>query len=102
MNAEVGKFKLGLCSFGSLILWISPWSPSDLLYRFNCHVDKQPIVGDLDSGLLATVAETIKPVIQDALLLFQDNIALSLHCTFQPLIFSDHGENANSYMYLTE
>ena len=47
MNAEVGKFKLGLCSFGSIILWISLWSPSDLLYRLNCHVDKQPVVGDL-------------------------------------------------------
>ena len=29
-----------LCSFGSLVLWISLRSPSDLLYRSNCHVEK--------------------------------------------------------------
>ena len=29
-----------LCSFGSLVLWISLRSPSDLLYRLNCHVEK--------------------------------------------------------------
>ena len=32
------------------ILWISLGSASDLLYRLNCHVDKQPVValvGDL-------------------------------------------------------
>ena len=30
-----------------LIVWISFWSSSDLLYRLNCHVDKQPVVGSL-------------------------------------------------------
>ena len=35
---------LRLCSLGSLI---SLKSPSDLLYRLDCHVDKQPVVGDL-------------------------------------------------------
>ena len=34
-----------LCSFSSLVLWISLASSSDLLYRLNCHVDKQPIMG---------------------------------------------------------
>ena len=29
-----------LCSFGSLVLWISFRSPSNLLYRSNCHVEK--------------------------------------------------------------
>ena len=29
-----------LCSFGSLVLWISLRSPSDLLYKLNCHVEK--------------------------------------------------------------
>ena len=38
--AKVGN--LGLCSFSSLILGISLWSQADLLYRLNCHVDKQP------------------------------------------------------------
>ena len=35
----------------------SAWLLSDLLYRLNCHVDKQPVVGicsSMDSGLLAT------------------------------------------------
>ena len=36
-----------LCSFGTLVLSISLRSPSDLLYRLNCHVDKQHVVGDL-------------------------------------------------------
>ena len=31
----------------SCIVWISPGSPSDLLYRLNCHVDQQPVVGNL-------------------------------------------------------
>ena len=39
---------------------------------------------------------TIKSLIQNSPILFQDNIALSLHCTFQSLMFSDCGENANS------
>ena len=38
---------LGCVAFGSLVLWISLESPSDLLYRLNCRVDKQPVVGDL-------------------------------------------------------
>ena len=33
-----------LCSFGSLVLWISLGSPSDLLYRPNCSL---LIVGSL-------------------------------------------------------
>ena len=28
-------------------LRVSLWSPSDLLYRLNCHVDKQPAARDL-------------------------------------------------------
>ena len=38
-------------------------SPPDLLYRLNCHVDKQPVVRDLfllDSGLPATAVEVSK------------------------------------------
>ena len=58
----------------------------------------------LDSGLLATAVKvskschnsTIKSLIQNSPILFQDNIAISLHCTFQPLMFSDCRENANS------
>ena len=57
-----------------------------------------------DSGQRKTVVKvsksrhnsTIKSLIQNSPILFQDNIALSLHCTFQSLMFSDHGENANS------
>ena len=60
----------------------------------------------LDSGLLATAVEvskschnlTIKLLIQNPPISFQDNTALSLHCMFQTSIFSDHGENANSYL----
>ena len=39
------------------------FTPSDLLYRLNCHVDKQPVVGIcslLDSGLLETAVEVSK------------------------------------------
>ena len=36
-----------LCSFGSLVLQISLESLSDLVYRLNCHVNKQPVVADL-------------------------------------------------------
>ena len=36
------------CSFSSPVLWISLRSATDdLLYRLNCHVDKQPALGDL-------------------------------------------------------
>ena len=42
--AEVTKT---LCSFGSLVLRVSLRLPSDLLYRLNCHVDKQLAVRDL-------------------------------------------------------
>ena len=60
----------------------------------------------LDSGLLATAVKvskschnsTIKLLIQNPSISFQDNTAISLHCKFQALIFSDHGENANSYL----
>ena len=44
-------------------LWISLWSWFDLLYRLNCHVDKQPVVGtcfSLVSGLLATAVKVNK------------------------------------------
>ena len=82
-------------------------SQSDLLHRLNCHVDKQPAVGDLfllDSRLLETAIEeskshhnsTIKLLIKIHQFYFKMhnvNIALSLHCSFQALIFSDHGEN---------
>ena len=37
---------------------------------------------------------TIKPPIQNPPISFQDNIALSLHCRFQRLIFSRHRERA--------
>ena len=58
----------------------------------------------LDSGLLATAVKvskschnsTIKSLIQNSPILFQDNITISLHCTFQSLMFSNGGENANS------
>ena len=61
----------------------------------------------LDSGLLATAVKvskslhnsTIKSLIQNSPILFQDNIALSLHCTFQSLMFSDCRENANSILW---
>ena len=43
--ANVGKLKQ--CSFDNLVLWISLRLLYDLLYRLNCHVDKQPVVGDL-------------------------------------------------------
>ena len=64
------------------------------------------ICSSLDSGLLATAVEvskschnsTIKLLIQNPPISFQDNTAISLHCKFQALIFSDHGENANSYL----
>ena len=55
--------KLRLCSFGSLVVWILLRSQSDLLYRLNCHVDKQLVVricSSLDSGLLATAIEESK------------------------------------------
>ena len=62
------------------------------------------ICSSLDSGLLATAVKvsksrhnsTIKSLIQNSPILFQDKIALSLHCTFQPLVFSDCWENVNS------
>ena len=41
---------------------------------------------------------TLKPLIQNSPILFQDIIALSLHCMFQPLVFSNRGENANNYL----
>ena len=52
----------------------------------------------LDSKLLTTAIKvskshhnsTTKPLIQNSPILFQDNTVLSLHCTFQSLIFSDH------------
>ena len=58
----------------------------------------------LDTGLLATAIKvsksrhnsTTKSLIQHSPILFQDNIALSLHCTFQSLMFSDGREIANS------
>ena len=64
------------------------------------------ICSSLDSGLLATAVEvsksrhnsTIKLLIQNSPISFQDNTALSLHCKFYALIFSDRGENANSYL----
>ena len=105
-----GMLKLRLCSFGSLVLLRSL---ANWLYRLNCHVDKKPVVGvcsSLDSGLLSMVIKvskshhnsTIKPLIQNSPILFQDNIALSFYCTFQSLIFSNRGQNANSYRYLVE
>ena len=58
------------------------------------------ICSSLDSGLLATAVEvsksrhnsTIKLLIQNSPISFQDNTALSLHCTFQALIFSTRGD----------
>ena len=58
------------------------------------------ICSSLDSGLLATAVKvsksrhnsTIKLLIQNPPILFQDNTALSLHCTFQALIFSARGD----------
>ena len=68
---------------------------SSLLWEF-CY--------SLDSGLLATAIEvsklrhnlTIKLLIQNPTISFQDSTVMSLHCTFQSLIFSDCRENANS------
>ena len=64
------------------------------------------ICSSLDSGLLATAIEvsksrhnsTTKLLIQNPPISFQDNAVLSLHSTFQSLIFSDGGENPNSYL----
>ena len=64
------------------------------------------ICSSLDSGLLATVVmvsksrhnSTTKPLIQNSPILFEDNTALSLHCTFQSLIFRDCGDTRNSYL----
>ena len=79
----------------------------------NCYIDWTvmlissllwEICSSLDSGLLATAVEvskschnlTIKLLIQNSPFKFQDDTALSLHCKFQGLIFSDRGENVNS------
>ena len=64
------------------------------------------ICSSLDSGLLETAVKVskschnsiIKSLIQNSPNLFQDNIALSLHCTFQSLMFSDCRENVNSIL----
>ena len=64
-------------------------SQSNLLYRLNCHDDKQPVVvicSSLDSGLLGTAVQvskshhnsTIKPLIQSSPILFPDD-KLALH-----------------------
>ena len=70
------------------------------------RLESDQICSSLDSGLLATAVEvsklchnsTIKPLIQNSPISFQDNTALSLHCKFWALIFGDHGENANNYL----
>ena len=64
------------------------------------------ICSSLDSGLLATVVtvskschnSTTKPLIQNSPILFQDNTAVSLHCTFQFLIFIDCRDMQNNYL----
>ena len=81
-------------------------SLSALWYRWIYQIEKQSVVGRLLFDRLWTVKNgrhemmmsnschnsTIKPPIQNLPISFQDNIALSLHCRFQCLIFSRHGE----------
>ena len=110
MRDMLRKAKLRLCSFGSFVLWISLRSPFDLLYRLNCHVDKQPVVKDLFFAGFWTAGNsrhgeqitghnlTTKPLIQNLPILFQDNTAVSLHCTFQSLIFINCGDMRNNYL----
>ena len=69
--------KLLLCSFASLIFSLRLLA--HLLYRLNCHVDKQPVVGicsSLDSGLLATAMEVSKSYHNSTI----KPLMLSLHC----------------------
>ena len=80
-------------------------------YGLNCHDDKQPVVWNLflaGLGLLATAVEvsksrhnlTIKLLTQNPPISFQDNTTLSLHCTFQSLIFSDHGDTRSDNYHM--
>ena len=41
------QVRLGMYSFDSLVLWTSNVIMHHLLYRLNCHVDKQATVGEL-------------------------------------------------------
>ena len=99
--AEVGR--TWLRSFGSLVLWIFCCTDSTVMLISSLLWG---ICSSLDSGLLATAVEvskschnsTIKLLIKNPSILFQDNTVISLHCTFQALIFSDRGENANNYL----
>ena len=71
-------------------------------------ISMQPVEGDcssLDSRLLATAIEVSKThhnltINQNSpiIILFQHDIALSLHYMFHLLIFSNCGENANGYI----
>ena len=51
ISRNKSKAKLRLCCFDSHVLWISleslSRSPPNMLFRLNCHIDKQPVVGDL-------------------------------------------------------
>ena len=114
------------CTWSMLLRWVSLWlcsfEPLAVTfsgYHSGCHliccIDWTVmlnssllwgICSSLDSGLLASTVEvskschnsTIKLLIQNPPISLQDNTVLSLHCKFQALIFSDRGENANSYL----
>ena len=100
-----------LCSFGSLVLQISLRLPSDFLYRSNCHVEKQSVVGSLVFAQLfiaskscrgerfthITLEYTLKLKIQSNQR--QENTTLCLHSNFQRLVFSASREISGSELH---
>ena len=59
-----------------------PGDEANLLYRLNCHIDKQPVVWD---SFFAGVW-------------IAGNSRQGEQITFQALSFSNHEENANNYL----
>ena len=104
--------KVGNYGYGALAVLFSGFHSVTVWFvvHLNFHVDKQPVMGIcsslMDTALLAIAVKvsksrnnsTTKPLIQNSPILVQDNTVLSLHCTFQSLIFNDCGDMWNSYL----
>ena len=90
------------CSFGSLVLWTSRRliCCTDL----NCRVDKQPVVGNLFfvglwiAGNSHRSEQIMRQLHNKATNPKSTNFISAVLSTFQSLIFSNCGENANSYL----
>ena len=95
-----------LCSFGSLVLWISLRLPSDLLYRSNCHVEKSFWLGNLALAQLSIAVNSHRGKRFTYIILehSQINGKRVLHCgciaIFHSLVFSARQENNGTELHI--